>query len=112
VVEGLCATDMPESSRVSRRMVAISAALIILGALPLVVGLLPTFYFPPGPEPIVGKPIVAVFVFGRMVHDIDCPSYETAKLIGVFWSIYRLVGCFMIVFGLWSAVVEYRAVRR
>ena len=47
-----------------------------------------------------------------MVHDIDCPSYETAKLIGVFWSSYRLVGCFMIVFGLWGLVVEYRAVRR
>ena len=73
----------------------------------------PTFYFPPElPEPIVGKPIVAVFVFGRMVHDIDCPSYETAKWIGVFWSSYRLVGCFMIVFGLWGAVVLYRAVRR
>jgi hypothetical protein len=95
-------------------MVAISAALIVLGALPLVVGLLPTFYFPPGPpaKRIVGKPIVAVFVFGRMVHDIDCPSYKTAKSIGVFWSSYRLVGCFMIVFGLWGAVVEYRTVRR
>jgi hypothetical protein len=93
-------------------MVAITAALIVLGALPLVVGLLPTFYFPPGPEPIVGKPIVAICVFGRMVHVIDCPSYETAKWIGVFWSSYRLVGYFMIVFGLWGAVVEHRAVRR
>jgi hypothetical protein len=94
-------------------MVAISAASIVLGALPLVVSLWPTFYFPPElPEPIVGKPIVAVDVFGRTVHIIDCPSYENAKLIGVFWSIYRLVGCFMIVFGLWGMVVEYRAVRR
>ena len=94
-------------------MVGISAALIVLGALPLVVSLWPTFYFPPGPpeKPIIGKPIVAVFVFGRSVHDFDCP-YETGKLIGAFWSIYRIVGCFMIVFGLWGAVVEYRAVRR
>jgi hypothetical protein len=93
-------------------MVAMFAALIVLSALPLVVNLWPTFYFPPGPKPIVGKPIVAVYFFGRSVYAIDCASYETAKWIGIFWSSYRLVGCFLIVFGLWGAVVEYRAVRR